>query len=157
MRYPLLLALSAILILTACGTGGTPAAPSPSTPGPSTPAANDAAALRGPWRVVEQAPVPPVVGKAPTITFEEARLGARPGCNTMGGGYRVEGTRLVVERLISTKMACSQDLMDQEQLVAELLAAGPQWSVSGDRLTLSASDRRLVLVRNPGTPQPTQS
>ena len=42
-----------------------------------------------------------------TLDFADGRLGVANACNRMGGTYKLEGDALVVGRLVSTMMACS--------------------------------------------------
>lgn len=163
MRYHAFITpVLAALLLTGCAGGSVPAqpaAPGPgSTPTPSsessTPAAVPPAGLEGSWRGIELTPGGVVAGHEPRLVLQGDRLGMRPGCNTGGGGLRIQGDRLIVDGLMSTKMGCAEPLMAQERSVGALLEAGPQWVLDGDRLTLTAGELRMVLLRDTSTPAP---
>lgn len=91
-----------------------------------------------------------VDGTTITLTFEEDRLGAYAGCNTMTGGASWEGGTLQVEALAQTMMACEDDLAAQDQWLLELLEDGPAVSLDGDELTVGDSSRGITLTRTSG-------
>lgn len=71
------------------------------------------------------------------LTFTDAtRLTASAGCNSMSGGWSIEGTTLVVDDLATTQMACEASLMDQDARFAELLTGRPIVVLDGASLTL---------------------
>lgn len=56
---------------------------------------------------VEGFPSMPAGVQTPTIRFDtDGRLGGNTGCNSAGAAYTVDGDRLTVDALISTKRAC---------------------------------------------------
>lgn len=87
-----------------------------------------------------------VEGTAVTLVFEDGNVGATAGCNTMTGGFTVEGGALQVEQLAQTKMACPDDLQQQDEWVAALLTSGPAIALAGDVLTLTGDDVTLTLT-----------
>lgn len=87
------------------------------------------------------------VGKRATLTFETDRLGANVGCNGLGGGWRLEGERLITDGIIGTMMFC-EGVMAQERAVSELLGGRPTVTISGNRLTLRSDRHTAVLVRS---------
>lgn len=81
---------------------------------------------------------PLVPGTRIRISFAmDGNLGAHAGCNSMGGAYRTEGGRLVVEAMFMTEMACDGDLGAQEQMLSTFLGSKPTLTLSGNELTLS--------------------
>lgn len=87
--------------------------------------------------------------------FDGDRLGITAGCNTMGGTYTLEGTRLTVADLAMTEMACAAPLMEQDAWVASLLARDVQLLrgeapslISGD-VVLTLADRKQVAPDQP--------
>lgn len=92
-------------------------------------------------------------GKAPavpdkaTMQFDGTKLGANVGCNGIGGGYRVDGGRLVAGPLMATRMFCEGPVWEQEQAVNALLAGAPQLHRDGDRMRLASGGHALELKR----------
>ncbi|OYO17414.1 hypothetical protein CGZ94_00445 [Enemella evansiae] len=163
---PVLIApVLASLLLTGCagsvpaepaggGSNGPASTPPATPPSDPTPPVVDPTELQGRWQAVELSPAALVPGKEPRLTLQADRIGVLPGCNTMGGSYRIEGNTLITDGLTSTMMGCPEELMAQERAVAELLEGDPQWFLERGRFTLIDGERRLVLVRDTSTPQP---
>ncbi len=82
-----------------------------------------------------------------TLSFDDGRITARAGCNTMSGPYRIDGTVLRVgPDLASTAMGCEPPLMEQDRWVGEFLVSGPTMSRSGEELSLRSGPVMLRLV-----------
>ncbi len=80
------------------------------------------------------------------LDFSDGRIGIANTCNRMGGGYAIDGDRLVVARMAQTMMACPGPLMELDSAVDILLRARP-------RMQLQAADSdapRLVLTTDAG-------
>jgi len=90
-----------------------------------------------------------VPGTTITISFEDGRLSANTGCNTINGGYQLQDGQLVVdEQLATTEMACDQERMDQDQWFIDFLTANPAVIQSGAELTLSAAATTINFIDN---------
>lgn len=87
-----------------------------------------------------------VPGSVVTIEFASSNIRVSAGCNGMVGRYRLDGTTLVVPGLASTKMACADELMQQDDTVAALVQAKPTVAVQGDTLTITDGTRSLTLL-----------
>jgi len=81
-----------------------------------------------------------VDGTTISLSFDDGSLSANAGCNTLFGAYSVDDGVLVVDALAQTEMGCEPALMDQDQWLAGVLAAGPAIGVDGDTLTLTTGD-----------------
>jgi len=139
-----LVALGVSTALGGCGDGG--------SRGP-TPGAGDS--LAGTTYVVTAVtetgrPRELVEATEVRLRFDGERVVLTAGCNTMGGSYRLDGTRLTVLDLSMTDMGCDQARMDQDAWLAGLFA-GPVELVTGDQpairsgdTVLSLADRRVV-------------
>lgn len=79
------------------------------------------------------------------LAFADGQLRITAGCNTMSGGYRLEGTRLTVEPLAGTEMGCEQALMDQDAWVAGLFT-DPVRLTTGNDAALISGDVVLTLA-----------
>jgi heat shock protein HslJ len=75
-----------------------------------------------------------------TLTFEDGRLAALAGCNTMMGGYIIPDDILIVDRLAQTQMACEPERMAQDEWVMLLLRNGPTLTRAVGTLTLASED-----------------
>ncbi len=64
------------------------------------------------------------------------RFAASVGCNTMAGSFGIEAGRLRFGQVITTLMACPQQLADAEELLGRVLGDVRGWRIAGDRLEL---------------------
>jgi heat shock protein HslJ len=103
-------------------------------------AAQTPATLEGEWEVTgylvgsgETAAVTsPLVGTQVVITFgPDGIVSGTAGCNQFSGGYGVEGDNITIGPLMSTMMACADEVMAQEAAVMAALEGAATWSVSG--------------------------
>lgn len=84
------------------------------------------------------------------MRFDDDRMGASVGCNSIGGDYRVEGNRLVAGPLMATRMFCQGAVWQQEEAVNALLSAAPQLQRSGDALRLTSGGHAIELKLTTG-------
>ena len=82
------------------------------------------------------------------MNFESDRIGARFGCNSMGGRYRQNGTTLIVSDLAQTLIGCPEPSATFERQGSAVLRepAAVAWT-SGNRVTLSNARGRIDLTR----------
>ncbi|MFZ4511925.1 MAG: META domain-containing protein, partial [Candidatus Nanopelagicales bacterium] len=71
------------------------------------------------------------------ISFAVDSISVATPCNGMSGTVTYSETTLTVGALASTKMACEPPLMEQDQVIADALAANPTWQVTGSQLALT--------------------
>ena len=135
------LGLAIIVLALAC-------AKSPEA-GDESPSVTGASLLVGPrWRLVELDGQPSIAGggaREPHLIFSRSdsvdRVGGATGCNSMGGTYEADGSRIRFSQLFSTKMACvEQDRMRQEARFVNALETADRYTIGGDTLTLSAGE-----------------
>lgn len=87
-----------------------------------------------------------VEGSTITLTFEDGRISANGGCNTLNGSATWDGDTLeVAEPLASTMMACDEALMEQDQWLSEYLTSSPALEVDGDTMTLGDATTGITL------------
>lgn len=130
--YPMAAALAA---LSACA----PVAP----PGPTLAGTS--------WRVVAINGQPtPAVGNY-SMNFEAGgQVGARFGCNSMGGRYRQTGSTLIVSDMATTLMGCPEPQGTHERLGSAVLGQPMAVSFAGPgQMTLANSAGTLALNRLP--------
>ena len=87
-----------------------------------------------------------VEGSTISLAFADGSLSANPGCNSLAGGYTIDGDTLQVNELAQTAMACDEALMDQEAWFSEFLASGPTVALDGDTLTLAGDDATITFI-----------
>lgn len=84
-----------------------------------------------------------VPGTRIRLSFQDGNLGAHAGCNSMGGDYRIESGRLIVDSLGMTEMGCDADRHAQDTELARLLTARPQIRLNGPEMIID--DGNVVL------------
>lgn len=88
-----------------------------------------------------------VEGSTITLTFEEGRISAQGGCNTLNGAATWDTDALVVaEPMASTMMACEDALMAQDQWLSSFLTSSPALEVDGDTLVLGDDTTGMTLT-----------
>lgn len=134
----LALGLAAVLALSACGDDDEPVA----TDGGSEPGGPTLAAAYLSVDVTERGePRPLVEGTQIQLSFDEQRVGANLGCNSLGGSYRLDGDVLVVDDgLAMTEMGCDPERHAQDEWFAGVLTSRPTLAVDGATLTVTAGD-----------------
>jgi heat shock protein HslJ len=92
----------------------------------------------------------PVVGTTLTLSFEDGQVRGSSGCNTYFGSYQVSGSSVAVEQLASTKMACQEPgVMQQEAAFLASLSEAETYRLEEDRLEFVRTDGQTV-VFEPG-------
>ena len=99
------------------------------------------------WKLVELAGKSPLTGETHLVLHEkEGRVAGFTGCNRLMGRYQVEADSLALSPLGTTKMACAQETMIQEQELLEALQATSRYRILGDELFL-LGDQGATLAR----------
>ena len=125
---------SALLSLALCACAAPPPPPVADLAGTS-------------WRVVSvNGRATPAQGDY-SMRFETGgRVGARFGCNSMGGNYRMVGGTLVVSNLASTLMGCPEPAMTFESQGGAILGQPMQIAfTSNERMSLSNAAGSIAL------------
>ena len=92
------------------------------------------------------AELPFVEGTRISVRFDDGRIGASAGCNSMGGTYSISDGQLAVQDLAMTEIGCDPERHRQDEFVAGLLTLSPTVTVDGDTLTLSSGDLTVTLL-----------
>ena len=87
-----------------------------------------------------------VPDSAITISFQDGSLSINAGCNTMFGGYSVDGDVISAPTLAMTQMACDEALMQQDTWISALMSSDPTFALDGDTLTITGSDAQVVTL-----------
>ena len=133
--------LVAAVFLAACTGGGAPPGASNPPGAGDGPVTTDGRSFLS-TTITGRALVP---GSRVRLSFEDGRIGASAGCNSMGGSYAVDGGRLVVGALAMTEMGCDPALMDQDAWLGGFLD-GAFVTLAGDMLTLAKDGVTLTLL-----------
>ena len=85
-------------------------------------------------------------GTTLTLSFAAGTVSGSAGCNTFRGTYKVQGDRVAIGRLSTTRKACpGQGVMKQEANYVAALEKADTWKIEDGELTLrGASGERLV-------------
>jgi heat shock protein HslJ len=125
-----LLAMALLIVTTACGSGSA-ADPTERT-----------------WRLTQLEGAPPVEGSLIDLTIQGGVASGSAGCNNYTGSAEVnvdEGTMTRGPDIASTRMACEQAIMDQEQRYLTALTQVTTYEMANDTLTLlDANDVALA-------------
>lgn len=117
------------------------------------------------WQLVSfgaaGAETPAVSGAPVTLAFDSSgRVSGSAGCNRYGGSYTVEGDTLAMSELFSTRMACADSaVMQQEQSYLATLGAAAQFEQQAQQLVIDTSQgQRLIFTRvdQPTDPAPAE-
>ena len=135
------LALSSLLLLSACtGSGGS------SGPSDTAPGGNDPRGVEGrTFLSMEVEGRDLVAGSTVRLVFDGGTIRINAGCNTMGGRYAIDGDIVRTDQMGGTEMACDPALMAQDAWIAELLN-GATIRLGGDTLTLTRGDTTVTLT-----------
>lgn len=89
------------------------------------------------WQLADLGGAGVAEGSTPTIAFPDpGKLIGDTGCNRFGGGCNITRTEMHVELLVSTKRACAEPLMKQEQTLLRSLEAAERWKLDGTTLLI---------------------
>ena len=102
------------------------------------------------WRVTAVDDRATPAGGDYSMSFSGGNLGARFGCNHIGGRYSAAGSTLKTTEVRSTLMGCPEPAASFERDGLAVLGSPMQmsWS-SGNRLTLSNAAGSIALARLP--------
>jgi heat shock protein HslJ len=90
---------------------------------------------------------PLVPGSRIQLGFADGRISIHAGCNSMGGGYEIDGDTLRLKGgLATTEMGCDPERHEQDAWVSAFLGGGPRIRLEGDRLTLTGAGVAIELL-----------
>ena len=96
---------------------------------------------------VNGVPRPLVAGTTIRLSFpSDDRITASAGCNILGGTVIAADGRLVISDLGSTEMGCDPERHAQDEWLASMLTARPQYRLDGSNLTLQSGDTELQFL-----------
>jgi heat shock protein HslJ len=112
-------------------------------------AASDALS-RSAWIVTgynngKQAVVSTMAGTDLTANFgTDGVLSGNSGCNTYSASYQTDGNKIGIGPAATTRMACEQAVMDQEQQYLTALTTAATYRIDGSKLELRTADGALA-------------
>jgi heat shock protein HslJ len=100
------------------------------------------------WQVTTFAGQTPLADHPITLEFDnEGNIAGNASCNRFGGTCQINGDKIEIGPLRSTRRACEPDIMEQEHKFLALLGAVTAWSIEGDELVLSAPEGAIKAKR----------
>jgi heat shock protein HslJ len=108
-------------------------------------------ALIGSWQALainngKQAVVSVMIGTSVTAIFgADGTLTGNDGCNNYNGTYTLDDDKITIGPLATTRMACEQATMDQEQAYLNALAKAATFTLGKDSLELRDVDGALLV------------
>jgi heat shock protein HslJ len=84
-----------------------------------------------------------VPGTMVSLAFNGGALTLSAGCNSMGGGYKINNGVLTVSNLVMTEIGCAEVRAAQDKWLSDLLAASPEL-VTGDKSITLKSGATVV-------------
>ncbi len=79
------------------------------------------------------------------IQFNDGQVSGNAGCNSYGGSYQIDGTNLTLSELVSTMMACEEEIGQREAEFLAALATVSQFRTEMTQLILSDTTGQDVL------------
>lgn len=93
-----------------------------------------------------QAVVSPKLGSRLTLTFRDGQVSGSSGCNRFHGAFTAEGNALTIRPLATTRMACEEGVMTQEQEFLRALQTATTWKIVRGMLDVHRADGERVLT-----------
>jgi heat shock protein HslJ len=144
-RSLILLAVPLVAVLAACGSDE--ASSDTSVPSTATEASVPASDLDLDGRTFVSTAVDGhelVADSEIRLSFQDGSISINAGCNTLVGGYTLDGDTLQAPVLAMTQMACDPALMDQDTWLSETFSGTPTLAVDGDDLTVTGADGSTI-------------
>ena len=107
------------------------------------------------WQVTTFAGQTPLADHAITFEFDnEGNIAGDGSCNRFGGSCKIEGDKIEVGPLRSTRRACEPDIMQQEHKFLALLGAVTAWEIGADgTLVLRGEGGEIRAKKRTDTPE----
>ncbi len=101
------------------------------------------------WQVTTFAGQTPLADHPITIEFDnEGNIAGDASCNRFGGACKIDGAKIEVGPLRSTRRACEPEVMQQESKFLSLLRTATAWTITGSELTLATTDGEIKATRS---------
>jgi heat shock protein HslJ len=90
-----------------------------------------------------------MAGTRLTLEFQDGQVSGDSGCNRFHGSFAVAGNALTIGPLATTRMACDDESMVQEQQFLAALASAATWDIVRGMLDVHRADGERALWANP--------
>ncbi|RWD63914.1 MAG: META domain-containing protein [Mesorhizobium sp.] len=110
----------------------------------------DAAALYGQSWLIEYIDGVGVIAD-PQATFrvsEAGKAGGKGPCNSYFANAKVDGDKIEISNIGSTRMACAPDVMAQERALFDALGKAASYHIDAGKLVIADKDDRVILRFN---------
>lgn len=87
-----------------------------------------------------------VAGTRIVLSFDDGRLRADAGCNSLTGPVGDDAGRLIVATMDSTLIGCDQERHEQDAWLSDLLTQAPRWELVGDELVMRTETVEVRLL-----------
>ena len=74
----------------------------------------------------------------------DGNLTGNSGCNTYSATYKVDGNKITIGPAATTRMACEQAVMDQEQQYLAALSTAATYRIDGSKMEMRTADGALA-------------
>ncbi len=123
----------AVLILSACASGGASASPT------------------GEWSLISYGdasnPTPALPNAETSINFnEDGTFGGNAGCNSFGADYKVNDDQITFGSIMSTMMFCEETSAQESAVLAILTDKTVSFAISENELTIKSTDGVSVVM-----------
>jgi heat shock protein HslJ len=114
-------------------------------------AGNASASVVGDWKLVSYGSptnqTPAVPNVEASVTFgSDGKLNGNVGCNGFSGDYKIDGSTITFGPIMSTLMACTDPIMQQEIIVFSVLTDTATFEIDGTTLTITSADGASAVV-----------
>jgi heat shock protein HslJ len=116
--------------------------------------------IEGAWNVTgvhdgRRAVLRTLRGTTLTLSFAKGTVSGSAGCNTFRGTYKVQGDRVAIGSLSTTRKACpGEGVMKQEANFVAALEKAATWKIDGGELQLLGTDGDRVVTAEAGGNRP---
>lgn len=150
------LAASSLLLITLAACAATAPAPNAAPPAAVAPAPSVAAApmaapdpkVLGAWRIEQARSAPLTDRRAARLDFgPDGRLTGNASCNSITASYTLAGDKLKIGRIATTRKACGEALMEQEDRVLTALERAARATVPPHGFLTLQDAEGAVLMR----------
>ena len=97
------------------------------------------------WRLARLSDQAVLTETEVTLIFAEDSLGGNDGCNSYGGSYTSEGSKIDVgDDIVSTMMYCSDQIQTQTNAFYQALLNAASFKITGGKLSLLDSSGTVL-------------